>query len=135
MSGTKTHPTDEAWAYFMDHHGDIRSVCEMFLSVPSFEIPNTRVALSFPDDSEFVTEQRAKASLPVKNTLVDFDAAVRAKDSDRLTRIMNDAWLRAPEDRGVYRIPGFTPMCDLLDRTVDGFFGEPSGDDSDEVAF
>jgi hypothetical protein len=124
---TQTFPTEVAWAFFMTHHADIRACCERFLPVPEFQIPNTRVVLVAPDGSEMVTERRAAMSLPVTNLISDFDAAVRAKDAARLTRIMNDAWIRAPESRRVYDIPGFSAMCDLLDGTVDGFF-DPGGE-------
>lgn len=115
-------PTDASWAFFLRHHDDIRSCCARFLPVAEMQIPNTRVAVVASDGSECVTDQRAARPLEVRHTLVDFDAAVRAKDTRQLNEIMNDAWLRAPEDRSVYRIPGFTEMCDLMDGTVDGFF-------------
>jgi len=60
----------------------------------------------------------------------DFDKAVLEQDVRQLVRIMNDAWFRAPEDRAVYRIPGFTAMCDLLDSTVPGFTGEEPDDEN-----
>lgn len=129
-----TYPTDEAWNFFMLHHDAIRAVCERFLPVPKMEVPNTRVAITTSDGREMVTEQRASVPLPVSNTLADFDAAVKAKDTlsrKGLVEIMNSAWLRAPEDRRVYSIPGFTEMCNLLDCTVDGFFDSngPADDD------
>ena len=103
MSETKTYPTDAAWAYFMAHRDDIRSICEQFLPVPKMQIPNTRVVLD-----EVETNERASVALPVSNTIADFDTAVKTKDSDRLCEIMNSAWLRAPESTSVYRILGFT---------------------------
>lgn len=133
-----TYPTDEAWNFFMLHHDAIRAVCERFLPVPHMEIPNTRVAMTTADGRELVTEGRASMPLPVSNTLADFDAAVKARDTmspKELVTILNSAWLRAPESRSVYRIPGFTEMCNLLDCTVDGFFHPdgPADNDLDDV--
>jgi hypothetical protein len=127
---TETFPTAEAWDFFMLHHHDIRTCCEHFLPVPAMQIPNTRVVIVLADGAEVETERRAEFPLPVRHALTDFDDAVSAKDSCRLVTIMNDAWVRAPEDRRVYSIPGFTPMCDLLDCTVDGFF-DPNGPDGE----
>lgn len=59
----------------------------------------------------------------------DFDRAVRDQDTRTLTRIMNEAWYRAPDDRSIYRIPGFSEMCHLLDSTVPGFTGEEPDDE------
>lgn len=123
-----TYPTDEAWAYFTKHQDDIRAVCARFLPVPEFQVPNTRVAITDSSGTETVTDRRAAVALPVENLIADFDAAVAARDSKKLTSIMNDAWLRAPESRSVYDIPGFTEMCNLLDCTVDGFFVPNSGE-------
>jgi hypothetical protein len=120
MSETKTYPTDEAWDFFMKHKDDIRARVDDYL----------------PERPQSMNGPFGKAS---SLTIADFDAAVTARDSRRLTVIMENAWLRAPEDREVYRIPGFGAMCDLLDGTVDGFTNsaEPfdENDDPDEAAF
>jgi hypothetical protein len=91
------------------------------------EVPNSRIAIVAPDGTEVITEYRASVPLPVKYDLAAFDAAVEARDVQRIVVIMESAWLRAPEDRGVYRIPGFTEMCNLLDGSVDGFLGDEDG--------
>ena len=126
-----TYPTDEAWSSFMENHDDIRACCEMFLPAPRMEIPNTRIGIVDDEGNETITDQRAAMALPVNHLLVDFDAAVKVKDSGTLMNIMNDAWLRAPEDRAVYRIPGFSRMCDFLDFSIEGFV-DPDGP-SDEA--
>lgn len=63
-----------------------------------------------------------------------FDDAVKNKNVVQLAGLMNKAWFKAPDDRRVYQIPGFTQMCNLLDGTVDGFLGigGPDDDDDDE---
>jgi hypothetical protein len=127
-------PTPEAWHYFTKHLSDIRDVVSMFLPVPRMEIPNTRGPV--PDDEHAARvsakmppqapgEQRGTRPLEVRLTITDFDKAVEDKDTNKLAEIMNSAWLRAPESRDVYHIPGFTEMCNLLDCTVDGFLPEP----------
>lgn len=99
-----TYPTDEAWAFFMKHHDAIRDICEELL-------PRDRIPLI--NGQQIVAPPEAKID--------QFDAAVKAKDTYLLYDIMNSAWLRAPEDRGVYRIPGFSEMCGLLDFSEEGF--------------
>lgn len=128
-------PTPEAWHYFTKHLADIRDAVSMFLPVPRMEIPNTRGPA--PDDEYAVRvaskmppqapgEQRGTRPLEVRFTLADFDQAVENRDATKLCEIMNSAWLRAPESRDVYQIPGFSEMCNLLDGTVDGFLPEPT---------
>lgn len=97
-------PSDEAWAYFMLHHDNIRRCIEDFSPRPWMQ-----------------TMTGALPMTPVPNHLAKFDAAVVARDTVLLSDLMNDAWLRAPEDRSVYRVEGFTEMCNLLDETVEGF--------------
>lgn len=121
-------PTDGAWAYFMKHHDDIRNVCASYLPVDRMEIPNTRLVIDGkPVIRESGEEQRVARPIAVTHTIADFDAAVQVRDSRRLAEIMNRAWLALPEDRTIYREPGITEMCDLLDCTVDGFFEDPDG--------
>lgn len=48
-----------------------------------------------------------------------FDKAVKDSRRSLLENIMNDAWFNAPDSRGVYDIPGFTMMCNLLDGSYD----------------
>lgn len=128
-----TIPTPEAWHYFTRHLADIRDVVSMFLPVPRMEIPNTRGPV--PDDEHAARvwskmppqasgEQRGTRPIEVKFTMIDFDKAVEMRDAPKLCEIMNSAWLRAPESRDVYQIPGFGEMCNLLDGTVDGFLPE-----------
>lgn len=79
MSETKkTYPTAEAWDFFTKHHDAIRACCEQFL----------------PER----TIKSMAGAVPAKTgpTILDFDAAVTAQDTNRLCGIMNDAWLRAP---------------------------------------
>lgn len=99
-------PTDKAWNFFLEHRKNIRSVVETFLAVAQWQ----SMVGPFGEATPY--------------TLRDFDEAVDRKDTDKLSSIMGDVWGRAPEDRDVYRIPGFTEMCNLLDETVEGFFGE-----------
>jgi hypothetical protein len=111
-----SYPTDEAWDYFTKHLGDIRDVVESFQPVNQMQ----SMAGSFGSKTLY--------------TMEGFDKAVVKKDSETLNSIMNDAWLRAPEDRRVYGIPGFSEMCNLLDCTVDGFFdtGQECAEDGEE---
>lgn len=122
-----TYPTDEAWNYFTHNLDDIRAVVGRFLPVPEMQIPNTRVAITDSAGIETVTDRRAAIPLPILNVIEDFDNAVAIRDTNKLMEIMNDAWLRAPESRSVYNIPGFSEMCGLLDCTIDGFF-DPEGE-------
>lgn len=132
-----TIPTEEAWQYFSTHVEAIRDVCASFLPVKRLEIPNTRVTdfLGNPvlreDTGE---EQRGSIKLETSYTIEDFDKAVkilvfeekeeiRTKAALTLSSIMNRAWLGAPESTGVYRVPGFTEMCNLLDETIPGWLG------------
>src|SRR5271155_2337332 len=101
---TTVAPTDEAWAYFMLHHDAIRECCAAFLPRPEFGLPNTRIAIEHPDGTEHTTESRAAIPLQPRYTLAAFDDAVKTRDSKVLSGLMNDAWLRAPESRSVYRI-------------------------------
>jgi hypothetical protein len=94
---------DEAWKYFDEHYYDIREVVRTFLPVEQWQ----SMVGPFGEPSE--------------HTMKDFEAAVTNKNHRKLLSIMNDAWGRAPESRAVYSIPGFTPMCNLLDGTVEGF--------------
>jgi len=100
------YPTPEAWEYFMKHKDDIRGVIEDYCPSPQMQ------------------SMAGPSQMDQRYTLADFDAAVESKDTSTLCSIMNDAWLRAPESRNVYSVPGFTQMCNLLDCTVDGFFGD-----------
>ncbi len=109
MSDKQTCPTDEAWNYFLVHHDDIRSCVENFLPIKQWQ------SMVGPFGGK------------TRHSLEEFDNAVTNKNSVKLSTIMNDAWGRAPEDRDVYRIPGFTEMCNLLDGTVDGFVDEGGG--------
>ena len=120
-------PTDEAWAFFLKHHDDIRSVCSLYLPRKRMEVPNTRVMAGDRPAVREDTGEEVRDSVPLKvsHTIADFDDAVKAKDSLKLTAIMNRAWLALPESRAVYSVPGVMPMCDLLDCTVDGFYEDP----------
>lgn len=100
---TREYPTEEAWAYFMEHRGNIRECVATFLSVPQWQ----SMVGPFGDKTE--------------HSLEEFDAAVANKNARKLSHIMNDAWGRAPESRSVYSIPGFTEMCNLLDGTCEGW--------------
>lgn len=129
---TSSYPTDDAWAYFLKYQDDIRSVVNDYGSVERMEIPNTRVAdRNDPLDPPAYTGQRDSMPLAKRYGLSDFDLAVVRRDSRSLSVIMNDAWLRLPEQRSVYQIPGVTEMCNLLDCTVDGFDG-PDDDEESE---
>lgn len=116
MSDTKTYPTPEAWAFFEENHQAIRDCCAQFLANPN----GKSMMGDFP----------AK----IKFTVDDFDRAVEAKDAVKLFDIFNDAWIRAPESRHVYSIPGFSEMCNLMDGTVDGFIDTDAeyAEDDDE---
>lgn len=118
-------PTDTSWSYFLEHHDAIRAVCQQYLPRPHMEVPNTRVHIQIGEGSFMETDQRATVPLKVTHTIEDFDGAVKARDSIKLTGIMNRAWLALPESRSIYREPGVTEMCNLLDCTVDGFFEDP----------
>ena len=102
-----TYPTVEAWEYFVEHLDDIREVVADFAPRPWF--PTIDGVLH--DKSE-------------THSIDEFDSAVVRRDAEKLFVIMNSAWLSAPEDREVYRIPGFSEMCNLLDFTVEGFVDE-----------
>jgi hypothetical protein len=127
-----TFPTDEAWTFFTNNLSDIRSAMENYLPVACMEVPNTRVTEG-PNEAPVIRpsgeEQRGSMPLAVKYTLADFDAAVAAKDTPKLYNMMNNAWLRAPEDRTVYRDPGFRAMCNILDFTVTGFVDDHAEDE------
>lgn len=129
ITTTKPYPKEDAWAYFMLHHDNIRSVCQEFLPRESMQIPNTRVAVQRGDGPETITDQRAAVKIGRGVAINQFDVAVVAKDADKLMKIMNDAWLRAPESRSVYGIAGFTEMCNLMDETVEGFCDNGSLDE------
>lgn len=106
--------TDEAWQFFMQHHDAIRE-CECVREFGS------RAAFDrFAYDSN-------PRPLTTNFEMEAFDQAVAEKDAIKLADIMNDAWFRAPDQREVYRTPGFRQMCDLLDGTVPGFV--PDDDD------
>ena len=130
------YPTEAAWNYFLEHHANIRDCVEMFLPVPRMEIPNTRAPIIVDEYSTKIAaampphahESRGSIPLEPNYKLTDFDQAVKDQDTNKLCDIMNSAWLRAPEDREVYRIPGFSQMCNLLDCTVEGFFDDGSLD-------
>lgn len=120
-------PTSEAWAYFILHQNDIREVVELFLPISRIEIPNTWVTLEARGPvlrEETGAEQRASIYAPTTHTIAEFDSAAASRDVDSLFNIMNSAWLRAPEDREVYLIPGFIAMCNLLDETIPGLLGD-----------
>jgi hypothetical protein len=131
------YPIDKAWSYFIEHHDDIRTCVEQYLPTPYMEVPNTRLHVG--DDvviRQSGEEQRGTMPLKVCHTIEDFDRAVEAKRSSELYNIMNDAWLRLPEDRTIYREPGVMQMCNLLDFTVTGFVDDdPPDDDDEEPAF
>jgi hypothetical protein len=99
--------TPEAWEYFMAHHDNIRECVEKFLPVEQWQ------SMAGPFGSKTLW------------TIEDFDKAVKNNDNTTLVSIMDDTWGRAPEDRSVYQIPGFTEMCNLLDETVEGFHEDP----------
>lgn len=134
-------PTDEAWEYFTKHLDAIRGVCAAYLPARRMEVPNTRVMAGGAPvrREETGEEQRDSVPLAVTHTIEDFDDAVRARDSIKLATIMNRAWPALPEDSAIYREPGVTEMCNLLDCTVDGFFEDPDEDrdqdDKEEPAF
>lgn len=121
MTSTTKYPTDAAWDYFQKHRENIRQCCADFLPAPRMEIPNTRVTIYNRDGSTTESDQMGSMPLPVKHSLADFDKAVQERDSAKLAHIMQDAWIRAPEDRRIYQKPGFTELCNLLDETVEGF--------------
>lgn len=129
-----TIPTDEAWSYFTKHHDAIREVCRAYLPRSRMEVPNTRVELEGRPvlREETGEEQRDSIPIAITHTIEDFDAAVKARDSAKLTDIMNRAWFALPEDQAIYLQPGVTEMCNLLDCTVDGFFDGPSDRSEDE---
>jgi hypothetical protein len=101
-----TYPTDKAWNYFLEYKDDIRNIVEQFLSAPQWQ---SMIGPLFGTKTEYDIDE--------------FDAAVKNKNIRKLSSIMNDAWGRAPESRSVYSIPGFGPMCNLLDGTVEGWEG------------
>ena len=103
MIDPQTFPSDKAWNYFLKHKDNIRDIVVTYLAVPQWQ----SMAGPFGNKSEF--------------DIAAFDKAVEAKDASALNSIMNDAWGRAPEDRAVYSIPGFSEMCNLLDGTVEDF--------------
>jgi hypothetical protein len=132
VSTTKTYPTEEAWAYFIRNHDDIRSVCQQFLLCESMQVPNTRVVVQHGDGPEIVTEQRATVKIGRGAPINQFDTAVVKKDTVKLMEIMNATWLRAPDSRSVYAIPGFAEICNLMDETVEGFCDNGSFDEECE---
>ena len=54
-------------------------------------------------------------------------AAVHSKNYQETRRILQEIWFKAPDDRAVYKQPGFTVLCNLLDGTVP----VPPGEDDD----
>jgi hypothetical protein len=119
-------PAPQAWAYFIEHHTAIRSVVAAFLPRTRMEIPNTRVTYTTGTpvrNKDTGAEIRDSVFLPIDYSVEDFDKAVAAVDVVILDSIMNSAFLRAPEDRDVYLIPGFIQICNLIDETVPGFLG------------
>ena len=105
-----------AWDYFTTHMADIRRVVEQFREGAPQPTAGIEIALG-PPVPGFTMEQ--------------FDDAIKARDMNLLYDMMNHAWLRAPDERSVYRIPGFKEMCNLLDGTVPGFIAEDDDDDED----
>lgn len=110
-----TSKLNQAWAYFDTHKDDIRAVVEQFLPVEQWQ------------------SMRGPFGSKTRHTMEEFDAAITNRNVSKLCSIMSDAWGRAPEDREVYRIPGFTEMCNLLDGTVDGFLEDESEDGKDAL--
>lgn len=43
-----------------------------------------------------------------------FLTLVEKKDMEELDRVMNLAWWKAPDRKGLHNIPGWLVMCDLL---------------------
>lgn len=115
------YPTMEAWEFFLRNSDDIRNIVRKFCPRPEFEIPNTRISIQREDGKIIETNNRATQILAPAFSIDDFDKAIAEKDSAKLYQIMEDAWLRAPEDRRVYSIPGFAEMCNILDFTIEGF--------------
>ena len=100
MSIPSVDPEVAKWWYHFDLHSKkIRSCIEQFLVDPNLK------------------SMAGDINVGVKYKIADFDVATTKRDGEALIHIMNDAWLRAPEDRGVYQLEGFTEMCNLLDGT------------------
>lgn len=106
-----------AWDYFTTHLTNIRAVVEQFREGAPQPTAGIQVAI-VPPTPTF--------------TMDEFDEAVKAQNVNRLYDMMNHAWLRAPDERSVYLIPGFIHMCNLLDGTVPSFIAEDDDDDDDD---
>lgn len=105
-----------AWDYFTTHMADIRAVVEQFREGAPQPTAGIQITIE-PTTPPF--------------TMDDFDEAIKTQDVNRLYDMMNHAWLRAPDERSVYRIPGFREMCNLLDGTVAGLIAEDDDEDED----
>ncbi len=61
-----------------------------------------------------------------------FDAAYAAQSYVSMVHVLGEIWHRAPDERSVYKQPGFTVLCNLLDGTVPIPEGEGDDDNGTE---
>jgi len=114
------------WRYFDLHSKEIRNVVKEFL--PSKKVtltytPPARQRKEIADLAKITADKintsNAKRRLP---SMKDFDSAVTVRsDASKtlLIAIMTQSWFSAPDTQEVYKIPGFTEMCNLLDGTFE----------------